>query len=152
MRSYIQSGLDEGATLVTGGLAPCGPNGDDEGYWTRPTIFTDTRPDMRIVREEIFGPVVCVIPFRDEAEALARANDTEFGLGAGVFTRDVAQATRVSAALEAGTVWVNQYGILHNSVPFGGFKASGVGRELGTYGIAEYCQVKGVHLNLTQTV
>lgn len=107
---------------------------------------------MRIVREEIFGPVVCVIPFKDEEEALRLANDTEFGLGAGVFTSDVSQATRISSALESGTVWVNQYGILHNSVPFGGFKCSGIGRELGTYGISEYCQVKSVHLNLTQTV
>lgn len=137
---------------MTGGLEPCGPNGDDEGFWQRPTVFTNTRPDMRIVREEIFGPVVCVIPFKDEEEALRLANDTEFGLGAGVFTSDVSQATRISSALEAGTVWVNQYGILHNSVPFGGFKCSGIGRELGTYGISEYCQVKSVHLNLTQTV
>ncbi|EJT52251.1 hypothetical protein A1Q1_05461 [Trichosporon asahii var. asahii CBS 2479] len=152
VRSYIQSGLDEGATIVTGGLEPCGPEGDDVGYWQRPTIFTNTRPNMRIVREEIFGPVVCVIPFKTEEEALHLANDTEFGLGAGVFTTDITQATRVSGKLEVGTVWINQYGLLNNSVPFGGFKSSGIGRELGTYGLQEHLQVKGVHLNLTQTV
>lgn len=136
--------------LVTGGLEP--PPGFEEGYYQRPTIFTDTRPDMRIVREEIFGPVVCVIPFRTEEEALAAANATEFGLSAGVFTQDVSQAARVTQALEAGTVWINQYGVLSNQVPFGGFKSSGIGRELGTEGIREYCQVKSVHQNLTQSV
>lgn len=107
---------------------------------------------MKIVREEIFGPVVCVIPFSSEEEVLALANDTEFGLSAGVFTQDISQAARVTQSLQAGTVWVNQYGILNNQVPFGGFKSSGIGRELGPEGIREYCQVKSVHHNLTQSV
>lgn len=107
---------------------------------------------MKVVQEEIFGPVVVVAPFKDEADALELANNTTFGLAAAVFTNDTRQATRVSAALDAGTVWVNQAALLHAGVPFGGFKQSGIGRELGTYGLEAYTQVKAVHNNLTQTM
>ncbi|KAL7418774.1 hypothetical protein Q5752_006457 [Cryptotrichosporon argae] len=147
--AYIDSGKADGARVITGGQrwAKSG-----NGFWVEPTILADTRPGMKCVQEEIFGPVIVASTFKDEADALALANDTTYGLAAAVFTSDSRQATRVSAALDAGTVWVNQYALLHAGVPFGGFKQSGIGRELGTYGIEAYTQVKAVHHNLTQTM
>lgn len=97
---------------------------------------------------QIFGPVVVVSKFKTEEEALALANDTTYGLAAAVFTNDLRQATRLSASIDAGTIWLNHANYLHNGVPFGGFKQSGVGRELGTYGLEAYCQVKAVHHNM----
>jgi aldehyde dehydrogenase (NAD+) len=101
---------------------------------------------------QIFGPVIVAAKFKTEEEALELANTTSYGLAAAVFTNDARQATRITAALDAGTVWQNQYALLHAGVPFGGFKQSGIGRELGTYGLEAYTQVKAVHQNLTQTV
>ncbi|TXT07444.1 hypothetical protein VHUM_03164 [Vanrija humicola] len=147
--AYIQSGRDEGARVVTGGGKWPQSNG---GFWVEPTILADTREDMKVVKEEIFGPVVVVSKFTDEAHALALANDTAFGLAAAVFTNDGRQATRVARELDAGTVWINQYNYIHAGVPFGGFKQSGIGRELGTYGLEAYTQVKAVHQNLSQRV
>lgn len=106
---------------------------------------------MRVVKEEIFGPVVCVQKFRSEEEVLEAANATEYGLAAAVFTNDARQATRVAHALDAGTVWVNQYGLVPPQAPFGGFKQSGIGRELGSYGLDAYTQVKAVHMNIGMT-
>lgn len=142
--SYIDSGVSEGARLVSGG----GTWGS-AGFYVQPTILADTNMGMKAVKEEIFGPVVCVSKFSTESEALEVANGTEFGLAAGVFTKDFAQATRVARALDAGTVWVNQYGAVPPNVPFGGFKQSGTGRELGTYGLEAYTQVKTVNQNIS---
>ncbi|OXG89553.1 aldehyde dehydrogenase (NAD+) [Cryptococcus neoformans A2-102-5] len=146
--NYILSGKEQGARVVTGGQKWSESN---DGYWIEPTILADTTPDMTVVKEEIFGPVVVAAPFKTEEEVLELADDTSYGLAAAVFTNDTRQATRVSAALDAGTVWINQYALLHPGVPFGGFKQSGIGRELGTYGLEAYMQIKAVHNNLTQT-
>ncbi|KAK2466144.1 hypothetical protein APHAL10511_001786 [Amanita phalloides] len=140
--SYIQAGKAEGATLVLGGEERRG-----KGYFVSPTIFTDIKPRMKIVREEIFGPVLSVGRFSNEEDAIALANDTSYGLGAGIHSNDANQCMRVSSALEAGTVWVNQYNLLYNNVPFGGKKLSGIGRELGSYALEEYTSVKAVHWN-----
>lgn len=142
---YIDSAKAEGARLVSGGRA--WPR--SAGFYVEPTILANpANKEMRAAREEIFGPVVVVSPFRDEEHAVEMANESEYGLAAAVFTGEMGQAVRVARGLEAGSVWVNQYGAVHNSVPFGGFKQSGVGRELGTYGLEGYLQVKAVHLNL----
>ncbi|TFK55757.1 NAD-aldehyde dehydrogenase [Heliocybe sulcata] len=140
--SYIESGKSEGAKILTGGEKRPG-----KGYYVDPTIFTDVKPSMKIVREEIFGPVLAVAKFKTEEEAIELANDTSYGLGAGLHSNDANQCMRVSSALEAGTVWVNQYNMLNNNVPFGGKKQSGIGRELGSYGLEEYMSIKAVHWN-----
>ncbi|KIK06785.1 hypothetical protein K443DRAFT_674072 [Laccaria amethystina LaAM-08-1] len=139
---YIESGKQEGAQLALGGVKR-----STKGYYVDPTIFTNIRPYMTIVKEEIFGPVLSVGSFKTEDEAIALANDTNYGLGAGLHSNDANQCMRVSSALEAGTVWVNQYNILNNNVPFGGKKQSGIGRELGSYALEEYTSVKAVHWN-----
>ncbi|BEJ14568.1 hypothetical protein CspHIS471_0403350 [Cutaneotrichosporon sp. HIS471] len=142
---YITSAKEEGARLVSGGRAWPRSN----GFYVEPTILANSaNKDLRAAREEIFGPVVVVTPFRDEEHALELANDSPYGLAAAVFTSDTRQAIRVARGLDAGSVWINQYGAVHNNVPFGGFKQSGIGRELGTYGLESYLQVKAVHLNL----
>ncbi|SCZ99326.1 BZ3500_MvSof-1268-A1-R1_Chr3-1g05949 [Microbotryum saponariae] len=145
IQAHIQSGKDEGATVHIGG-----ERHGTEGYFIQPTIFTDVKPDMKIVKEEIFGPVVVVAKFKDEADVIAQANDTMYGLAAAVFSRDISRAIKTANAVKAGTVWVNCYNQLHSSVPFGGFKQSGIGRELGEYALANYTAVKAVHINLTQ--
>jgi aldehyde dehydrogenase (NAD+) len=140
--SYIESGKKEGAKVIVGGVKRTTP-----GYWVDPTIFTDVRPDMKIVKEEIFGPVLAVGKFHTEQEAIDLANDTSYGLAAALHSTDQAQCHRVSSALEAGTVWVNQYCVLYNNVPFGGKKQSGIGRELGRQALDEYISTKAVHWN-----
>jgi betaine-aldehyde dehydrogenase len=146
VKSYIRIGVEEGATLLCGGDAPADvPAG---GYYLSPTIFDHTRPDMRIVQEEIFGPVLVVQTFSDEAEAIRLANDTVYGLAAGVFTRDVAKAHRVIRKVRAGITWINTYHPTYNEAPWGGYKQSGLGRELGTYGFEEYTEVKQINVNL----
>ncbi|ORY29112.1 aldehyde dehydrogenase domain-containing protein [Naematelia encephala] len=142
---FIKSGKDQGARLITGGS---NWDGSPNGYYVQPTIFADTTPGMKIVQEEIFGPVIAASRFTSETQAIDLANSTVYGLGAAVFTNDSKQAMRVSAAIDSGTVWVNHYMMVHNGVPFGGFKQSGTGRELGTYGLSEYQEVKAVHHNL----
>jgi len=139
---YIESGKSEGAKVLLGG-----EKRKTNGYWVDPTIFADVSPTMKIVKEEIFGPVLAVARFKTEEEVIALANDTSYGLGAGLHSSDANQCMRVSSALEAGTVWVNQYNILNNNVPFGGKKQSGIGRELGSYALDEYTSVKAVHWN-----
>ncbi|KAH6914996.1 aldehyde dehydrogenase domain-containing protein [Coprinopsis sp. MPI-PUGE-AT-0042] len=140
--NYIEAGKAEGAKVLVGGQKR-----DCPGYYVDPTIFTDIKPGMKIVQEEIFGPVLSVGRFSTEEEAIALANDTSYGLGAGLHSNDANQCMRVSSALEAGTVWVNQYNILNNNVPFGGKKQSGIGRELGAYALDEYTSVKAIHWN-----
>ncbi|EJF63030.1 NAD-aldehyde dehydrogenase [Dichomitus squalens LYAD-421 SS1] len=140
--SYIESGKQAGARCVLGGEKRPG-----KGYFVDPTVFVDVKPDMKIVRDEIFGPVLAVARFATEEEAVELANDTSYGLGAGLHSNDASQCMRVSQALEAGTVWVNQYNLLNNNVPFGGKKQSGIGRELGSYALEEYTSVKAIHWN-----
>ncbi|OJA09451.1 hypothetical protein AZE42_02624 [Rhizopogon vesiculosus] len=139
---YIKSGKEEGATVHIGG-----ERHGDEGYFIQPTIFTDCKPDMKIVREEIFGPVAAVIKFTTEEEAIEQANDTLYGLACSVFTKDINRAIRVAHSIEAGTAWVNCSNIPDVGVPFGGFKQSGIGRELGEYALENYTNVKAVHIN-----
>jgi aldehyde dehydrogenase (NAD+) len=140
---YIDSGKKEGATLHTGG-----ERHGDEGYFIKPTIFTDCKPEMKIMKEEIFGPVASIVKFKDEDDVVQQANDTEYGLAACVFTENLNRSMRITNALEAGTVWVNCANSLDYQVPFGGFKQSGIGRELGEYALEVYTQVKSVHLNI----
>jgi betaine-aldehyde dehydrogenase len=154
VEAYIALGIAEGATLACGGNRPDfaipgnGPDGGSTGNYLLPTIFTGTTPQMRIVREEIFGPVLVVQKFHDEAEAIALANDTVYGLAGAVFTTDAARAHRVVRALRAGITWINTYHPTYNEAPWGGYKQSGIGRELGTYGFDEYTEVKQINVNL----
>ncbi|KAG8947137.1 aldehyde dehydrogenase (NAD(P)(+)) ald5 [Tulasnella sp. 424] len=141
---YIQKGKEEGATVHLGG-----EQHGEEGYFIQPTIFTDAKPGMTIVKDEIFGPVVVVIKFKDEAEIIEMANDSMYGLAAAVFSRDISRAIKTAHDLGAGTVWVNQYNKLNYQVPFGGYKQSGIGRELGEYALANYTNVKAIHVNLS---
>ena len=142
---YIERGVAEGATLLTGGHRATA-DGLAHGNFVAPTVFTGCSDDMAIVREEIFGPVMTVLAFDDEAEVVARANATEFGLSAGVFTNDLTRAHRVIAALEAGTCWINTYNITPIELPFGGVKQSGLGRENGRAAIEHYTRLKSVYV------
>jgi betaine-aldehyde dehydrogenase len=142
IKAYIEVGKGE-ATLAFGG------NSDDsKGFFIEPTIFTNVTPSMRIAREEIFGPVVALLKFSTEEEAIAIANDTEYGLGYGLFTQDVTRVHRVMPKIRAGIGWVNFYHPTFNEMPWGGYKQSGTGRELGLYGIENYLEVKQVNINL----
>ncbi|WP_404402137.1 betaine-aldehyde dehydrogenase [Pelagibacterium halotolerans] len=141
---YVEIGRSEGATLVFGGDIPKGLNA--QGFFIEPTLFSGVTDAMRIAREEIFGPVLSVLTFKTEDEVLERANATEFGLAAGVFTKDIARAHRMVAALEAGTCWINTYNLTPVEMPFGGVKQSGVGRENARAAIEHYSQVKSVYV------
>ncbi len=140
---YIQSGLDEGARAHVGGSRV-----GSRGYFVEPTILVDTKPHMKVVQEEIFGPVVTAMPFDDPSEILPAANDTVYGLGAGIWTRDISRAHRTAAGLRAGTVWVNCYNVFDAALPFGGFKQSGWGREMGYEAIQMYTETKTVIVKL----
>jgi betaine-aldehyde dehydrogenase len=146
VESYIAAGKHEGARLLCGGNRLGGALAD--GNFIAPTIFDDTTPQMRIVREEIFGPVLVVQTFENEAEAIALANDTVYGLAGAVFTQDVAKAHRVIRKMRAGITWINTYHPTYNEAPWGGYKQSGIGRELGTYGYDAYTEVKQINVNL----
>lgn len=144
---YVALGQAEGATLATGGNR-LHPQGFEAGYFMEPTILTNCRDDMRIVREEIFGPVMSVLTFTDEQDAVRRANATEFGLGAGLMTRDLTRAHRVAGQLESGNVWVNTYNLLPPGLPFGGVKQSGFGRENSAYSLDAYSEIKTTYIQL----
>jgi aldehyde dehydrogenase (NAD+) len=130
---YIESGKEQGATVHTGG-----ERFGDVGYWIKPTIFTNTKPDMKIVREEIFGPVSVVIKFEDEDDVVRQGNDTAYGLAASVFTENINRAINTAHRLQAGTLWINIANASDSAVPFGGYKQSGIGRDLGEYALAQY--------------
>ncbi|KAK5660715.1 hypothetical protein OQA88_12080 [Cercophora sp. LCS_1] len=140
---YIQSGKEEGATVEIGG-----ERHGDKGYFIQPTIFSNVRNDMKIMQEEIFGPVCAIAKFKDEEEVIKLGNDTAYGLAAAVHTKDLNTALRVSKALKAGTVWVNCYNMLNHQLPFGGYKASGIGRELGKEALNNYLETKSVAVRL----
>ncbi len=145
VRDYIALGLREGARLVTGGVEP--PDGLDRGYFVRPTVFSDVRADMRIAREEIFGPVLVILAYDGVDDAVAIANDTEYGLHGAVWSADRAQAVAVARRLRTGTVDING-APMNIEAPFGGYKQSGLGREWGRYGLEEFLQYKAIQLNL----
>jgi betaine-aldehyde dehydrogenase len=144
---YVEIGKKEGAKLVTGGDKPTGEK-YDKGYYLNPTIFTDVKSDMRIVQEEIFGPVVVVQTFKSEEEAVELANDSPYGLAGAVFTNDITRAYRVVKQFRAGITWVNAYHNTYTECPWGGYKQSGWGRELGTFGLDAYTEVKQINVNL----
>jgi aldehyde dehydrogenase (NAD+) len=140
---YIEQGKEQGATVVTGGA-----RANDKGYFIKPTIFADVNRDMSIVKEEIFGPVVTLIKFDTVEEAIALANDSDYGLAAGIHSTNVNKCIDVANRLKAGTVWINTYNDFHPMVPFGGFSASGIGREMGEEVLKEYTQVRAVRMKL----
>jgi acyl-CoA reductase-like NAD-dependent aldehyde dehydrogenase len=143
---YIEAGTKEGATLVAGGSRA--DIGTGKGYFLQPTVFAGVTPEMTIAREEIFGPVLATIEFADLDEAIARANGTSYGLAAAVWTKDIRKAHHVARRLQAGTVWINTYNVYDTAAPFGGYKQSGFGREMGMHALESYTQIKSVWVDL----
>lgn len=141
--SYIKSGIEEGAKLIAGGVKEF-----EKGYFVAPTVFADVTDNMKIAQEEIFGPVVSILPFDEIEEVIERANNTLYGLAAGVWTENVKTAHKVANQLKAGTVWINSYNLENAASPFGGYKQSGIGREMGSYALDNYTEVKSIWVNL----
>lgn len=145
---FIDRAVKDGATIACGGKIPVGENLKN-GFYIEPTILTDVRPDSEITQEEVFGPVLCVIRFSTEDEAIRLANDTKYGLAACVWTKDLEKTNRAARQLQAGTIWINTYGGFYNEASFGGYKQSGFGRELGVEGLLEYTQSKNICMDKT---
>jgi len=150
VEAYIQLGIEEGATPILLGERPTDPV-LAQGHFISPTIFTNVDNRMRIAQEEIFGPVLCVIKYDSLDEAIRQANDTIYGLAAGVWSTDIERAMSVANRLRAGTVWINDFHLINAEAPFGGYKQSGIGRELGTWGLHTYTEIKHIHVDLTRT-
>jgi phenylacetaldehyde dehydrogenase len=144
VKGYLKTGKEEGATAKAGGAA----GNQERGYFIQPTVFTGVTNQMKIAREEIFGPVASAIPFKDENDAVFQGNDTTYGLAAAVWTKDINRALNVTRKLKAGTVWINTYNQLDPMSPFGGYKQSGFGRELGKHAIDLYTQIKSVYAKI----
>jgi aldehyde dehydrogenase (NAD+) len=148
VEDYIRIGLEEGAAPALLGSRPADP-ALARGHFITPTVFTGVRNEMRIAQEEIFGPVLTVIKYDRLEEAIRQANDTIYGLAAGVWGSNIDRAVEVAKQIRAGTVWINDYHLINAEAPFGGYKQSGIGRELGTWGLHEYTEVKHVHAAMT---
>ena len=146
--SYVKIGTDEGATLLCGG-EQFTENGLEKGCFIRPTLLGNVTNDMRVAKEEIFGPVACIIKFKSEDEVIEMANDSEYGLGGAVFTNDINRAVRISRAIETGRVWINTYNAIPEGAPFGGYKKSGIGRETHKVILEHYTQMKNILINLS---
>jgi len=140
---YMESGLKEGAKAIVGGKRH-----GERGYFVQPAVMVNTRPNMKVVQEEIFGPIVVAMPFKGVEEAVQQANDTRYGLAAAIWTRDLGKAHSIASQLRAGTVWINCYNIVDAALPFGGYKQSGWGREMGHNVLEHYTEVKAVCTNL----
>ena len=149
IKGYVDIARGEGATVLAGGEPPQLASGFQKGYFFRPTIFSDVNNKMRVAQEEIFGPVVSVITFKDEDDLLKQANDTIYGLSAGIWTRDITRAHRFAKEIKAGVVWINTYNMFNAASPFGGYKQSGYGREMGRHALDLYTQVKSVWVDLS---
>ncbi|HZI88543.1 MAG TPA: betaine-aldehyde dehydrogenase [Pyrinomonadaceae bacterium] len=149
IKSYVDIAQKEGATMVAGGESPALEGAFQKGYFFQPTIFSDVKNQMRVAQEEIFGPVVSVITFRDEDDLIKQANDTIFGLSAGIWTRDITRAHRFAKEIKAGVVWINTFNMFNAASPFGGFKQSGYGREMGKHALEMYTHVKSVWVDLS---
>jgi aldehyde dehydrogenase (NAD+) len=147
---YVKIGKAEGAKLICGGEKIM-DDGLDKGNFVKPTIFADVTNDMRIAQEEIFGPVVCILKFKNEEDVIAMANDSEYGLGGAVWTRDINRAIRVSRGIETGRMWINTYNAIPAGAPFGGYKMSGIGRETDKMILQHYTQTKNIFINLSET-
>ena len=140
---YLRAGIEDGGRALTGGARH-----GDTGFFIQPTVFVDVKPEDRVVREEIFGPVVSALRFSDVDDAVRQANDSMYGLAAGIWTKDLSKAHHVASRLQAGSVWVNQYNGFDTAMPFGGFKQSGWGRELGAGALDLYTQTRSVNIQL----
>ena len=149
IKSYVDIAQKEGATMLAGGESPALEGAFQNGYFFQPTIFSDVKNQMRVAQEEIFGPVVSVITFRDEDDLIKQANDTIFGLSAGIWTRDITRAHRFAKEIKAGVVWINTFNMFNAASPFGGFKQSGYGREMGKHALEMYTHVKSVWVDLS---
>jgi betaine-aldehyde dehydrogenase len=145
---FVKSGMQEGARLVTGGRIPEG-KAFEKGFFLEPTVFDGVNKEMGIAREEIFGPVLSVFSFASLDEAVALANATRYGLAASIWTNDMYQAYECARRIRAGTIWINTYGNFFSEVPFGGYRESGMGRELGTAGLREYAELKSITMDMS---
>ena len=144
IKGYVDVARKEGATMLAGGESPQLAGAFQKGYFFQPTIFSDVNNQMRVAQEEIFGPVVSVITFRDEDDLIRQANDTIYGLSAGIWTRDITRAHRFAKEIKAGVIWINTFNMFNAASPFGGYKQSGYGREMGKHALEMYTQVKSV--------
>jgi acyl-CoA reductase-like NAD-dependent aldehyde dehydrogenase len=149
IKSYMEIGRGEGASIIAGGESPVLEDSFKNGYFFQPTILSDVKNQMRVAQEEIFGPVVSVITFKDEDDLIKQANETIYGLSAGLWTRDITRAHRFAREIKAGVVWINTYNMFNAASPFGGYKQSGYGREMGKHALELYTQVKSVWVDLS---
>lgn len=149
IKGYVDIARGEGATVMTGGESPTLEGNFNNGYFFQPTIFGEVKNQMRVAQEEIFGPVTCAIPFKDEDDLLKQANETIFGLSAGIWTQDITRAHRFAKNVHAGVVWINTFNMFNAASPFGGFKQSGYGREMGKHALELYTHVKSVWVDLS---